>query len=80
MSNQARNQLGAPRVAKSFLRRDEIFQTMSNSFQLCPTDFSRAAKRFVGEASPPSTLVTGLCPIVLMYVQHIFQEAEKFSS
>jgi len=34
---QARNQLGTPGVAKSFLRGAQIFQTMSNSFQLCPT-------------------------------------------
>ena len=37
MSNQARNQHGTG-VAKSVLRGA---QTMSNSFQLCPTDFSR---------------------------------------
>jgi len=39
--SQTRNHLGTPGVAKSFLRGDQIFQTMSNSFQLCPTDFCR---------------------------------------
>ena len=51
---QARNQLGTPGVAKSFLRGAHIFQTMSNSFQLCPTDFSRGGKKFCrrGFATP----------------------------
>ena len=40
VDTQARNQLGTPRVAKSFLRGAHIFQIMSNNFQLCPTDFS----------------------------------------
>jgi len=39
--NQACNQLGTPGVAKSSLRWAQIFQIMSNSFQLYPTDFSR---------------------------------------
>ena len=51
---QARNQLGTPGLAKSFPRGAQIFQTMSNSFQLCLTDFSRGgAKRFCRWASPP---------------------------
>jgi len=53
MSNQARNQLGTPGVAKSFLRRAQIFQTMSNSFQLCQTDFSRWGEK-VCRCGPPS--------------------------
>jgi len=32
MSNQARNQLGTPGVAKSFLRGAQIFQTMPDRF------------------------------------------------
>jgi len=39
-TNQARNQLGSPGGAKSFLRGAQIFYTMSNSFKLCPTHFS----------------------------------------
>jgi len=37
----------------SFLRGAQIFQTMSNSFQLRPTDFPGGAKKFSGEDSPP---------------------------
>jgi len=50
MSNQARNQLGTSGVAKSFLRGAQILKTISNSFQLCPTDFSRWAKSFAEKA------------------------------
>ena len=42
---------------KSFLRGAQIFQTMSNSFQLCPTHFSWGTKTFAGVFGP---LVTGL--------------------
>jgi len=55
---QARNQLGTPGGAKSFLRGAQFFWTMSNSFKLYQTHFSRGAKNFLGRASPP--LVTGL--------------------
>jgi len=40
-----RNQLGTPGGAKSFLRGAQNFQTMSNSFKLCPTQFSRGDKK-----------------------------------
>ena len=49
---QGRNQLGTPGVAKSFLRGPN-FLTMSNSFDLCSTHFSRREKKFVGGRSPP---------------------------
>jgi len=45
-SNQARNQLGRPRGAMSFLRGTQIFLTMSNSFKPCPTHFYRGEKIF----------------------------------
>jgi len=48
---QARNQLGTPRGAKSFLRAAQFFYTMCNRFELCPKYFSRGAS---------SPLVTGL--------------------
>jgi len=51
---QAHNQLETPGVAKSFLRGAQIFQTMSNDFQLCPTDFSRGGEKFFrGSFSSP---------------------------
>jgi len=43
--NQARKQLGIPGGAKSFLRGAQIFLTMSNSFELCPTHFSRGGRK-----------------------------------
>ena len=52
MSNQARNQLGTLGVAKRFLRGTQIFHTMSNSFQLCSTDFSRGGEKVCRETSP----------------------------
>jgi len=36
--------LGHQGIAKSFLKGAQIFQTMSNSSQLCPTDFPGGAK------------------------------------
>jgi len=39
--SQARNQLGTPGRANSFLRGAQTFWTMSNSFKQCPTHFSR---------------------------------------
>jgi len=42
---QARNQLGTPEGAKSFLRRAQMFQTLSNSFKLCSTHFSTAGEK-----------------------------------
>jgi len=55
---QARNQLGTPGGAMSFPRGAKIFWTMSNSFKLCPTHFSRVGENFSRGVSPP--LVTGL--------------------
>ena len=43
---QARNQLWTPVGAKSFLRGAQFFLTVSNSFKLRPTYFSRGAKFF----------------------------------
>jgi len=51
--SQARNQLGTPGGAKSFLRGAQNFWTVSNNFKLCPTHLSRGAKTFLGGASPP---------------------------
>jgi len=50
---QARNQLGTPGGAKSFLRGAQIFLTMSNSFKLCPTHLSREGEKFSRGVSPP---------------------------
>jgi len=44
---QARNQLGTPGVAKSFLRRAQIFLTMSNSFQLCSAHFPGGRRKIL---------------------------------
>jgi len=58
---QARNQLGTPGGAKSFLRVAQIFQTMSNAFKLCPTYFSRGGEKFSRGLRPPcAPLVAGL--------------------
>jgi len=43
---QAHNQLGTPGRAKRFLRGAQIFWTMSNNFELCPTHFSRGREKF----------------------------------
>ena len=56
--NQARNQLGTPGGAKSFLRGGQIFSTMSNCFKLCPAHFYRGEK--MGFAPLRRPLVTGL--------------------
>jgi len=45
-SHQARNELGTPGGMKTFLRGAQIFKIMSNSFNLCPTHFSRGLKKF----------------------------------
>jgi len=50
---QARKQFGAPAGAKSFLGGAQIFLNMSNSFELCPTHFSRGRKVF-REVYPPT--------------------------
>ena len=51
--NQARNQLGTPGGAKSFLRGVQIFWTLSNIFKLYPTHFSRGGEKFYRELRPP---------------------------
>jgi len=38
-SRQVRNRLGTPGVSKSFLKGAQIFQSVSNSFKLCPKRF-----------------------------------------
>jgi len=50
---QARNQLGSPGGAKSFLRGAQIFRTMSNNFNRCPIHFTRKGKKFSRGASQP---------------------------
>jgi len=52
MWNQARNQLGTPGGAKSFLRGAPIFWAMSNIFKLYPTHFSRGGEKYSTGASP----------------------------
>jgi len=49
LGTQARNQLGTPRGAKSFLRGAQIFYTMSNIF------FQGEAKNFLGGLCPPAS-------------------------
>ena len=53
MLMQARNLLGTPSGAKGFLRRAQIFWTMSKSFKRCPRNFSREGEKFIGVVSPP---------------------------
>jgi len=48
---QARNQLGTPRGAKSFLKRAQIFKTMSNTF------FQGEAKNSLGGLARAFTYV-----------------------
>jgi len=49
--HQARSQLGTPGGAKSFLRRS---QTVSYSFEQCPTHFSRGKRKIFQGLHPPS--------------------------
>ena len=94
---QARNQLGTPGGAKSFLREAQIFklcpirpvtslghQGWRRVFSVGPKFFNYAQKNFPwgrkglqGRLRPLFPLVTGLCPIVLKYVQHIFTGGPK---
>jgi len=46
VDGQARNQLGTSGGAKSFLRGAQNFWTVSNSFRLCPTHYSRGGEKF----------------------------------
>jgi len=83
MSKQARNQLGTPGVAKSFLRGPQIFQTISTSFQLCPTYFSRGggAKRFAWGGFAP--FLPGYGPVSNSFkvcLTHFSRGTETFSS
>jgi len=50
---QGRSQFGTPGRAKSFLRRSQIFWTMSNTFKPCPTHFSKGGENFSREVLPP---------------------------
>ena len=60
-SYQARNQLGTLGGAQSFLRGTQIFETMPNSFKICPTHFSRGGEKFSRRGfAPLRPLVTGL--------------------
>jgi len=58
--HQVCNQLGTPEGAKSFLRRAQVFWqdpilwTASNSFELCPTHFSRGGEIFLRAFRPPA--------------------------
>jgi len=52
---QARNRLGTPGGAKSFLRGAQTFKAMSNSFKVCPTHFLQGERKIVyGELPPPA--------------------------
>jgi len=42
------------RGGEEFSWRGPNFETMSNSFKLCPTHFSKGAKKCLVWASPPS--------------------------
>jgi len=53
VETQARNQLMTPGGAKSFLKGAQIFLTVSNSFRLCPTLFSRGGEKFSRGDSRP---------------------------
>jgi len=50
---QARNQLGTSGGEKDFLREEQIFETMSNSFKIRQHIFTVWTKIFLGEASLP---------------------------
>jgi len=52
-SVQARNQLGTPREAKSFLREAQIFYTMCSRFELRPKHFFRGDEKFSRGICPP---------------------------
>jgi len=51
--DQARNQLGTPRGAKSFLRGAQIFYTMSIGLNYVQNIFPPGAKNFLGGSAPP---------------------------
>jgi len=52
-SAKVRNQHGTPCGAKSFLTGAQIFFKMPNSFEVCPTHFSKRAKNFAEGEAPP---------------------------
>jgi len=67
---QARNQLGTPRGAKSFLRAAQIFKTMSNNFNYVLHIFPGGEKKFAGGFSPlaPSDYGPGYWALGLVVV------------
>ena len=77
-SSQARNQLETPGERRVFWNWPKFFLTLSNSFQLCPTHFSRGSvgqKHFRGQSPPASPLVTDLINLLQCLIrQH--QESE----
>ena len=82
-SHQARNQLGTLRGAKSFLRGAQIFWTMSNSFKIYPTNFSRGgAKIFLGGLRPPGYRpilhphIRSLLGMILLYLMPTEENGE----
>jgi len=77
---QARNQLGTPGGAKSFLRGVQNFKTMSNTFQYAQQIFVGEGEKICkGDFALLSPLVTSLCPILSKYVQHIFKGRGDFA-
>jgi len=64
---QAHNQLGTTGGAKSFLRGTHVFISMSSSFKLYPTHFSRGAKNL-----PRSPGYGPAFSCVLYNIKHIF--------
>ena len=61
---QARNELGTPRGAMSFLRGAKNIWTMSNCFKFCPKRSSRGEEKYSkGCVSPPALLVTVLASL-----------------
>jgi len=81
MSNQARNQLGTPGVAKSFLTGAKFFKLCPIIFNYGQQIFPWGEKKFVGEASPPFS--PGYGPVSNSFKEcptHISRVAEIFSS
>jgi len=63
------------------LRGAQIFQTMLNSFQQCPKDFSRGEERFAGGGFAPLSLGYGPVSNSFKVSQtHISRGAENLSS
>ena len=67
-------------MAKSFLRGAQIFQTVSNSLQLCPTKFSMEGEKFCREVSPGYGPDSDFWTEKIIYIYNqglIFGEAKK---